>query len=210
VVRYGDDIILLASTADATLQALDESRAFLTQRLKLRLNTHPHPVSSLVVPTGASCVGACRTQSVRQFSAHATRRQTNVVFDMIEEFRPQAVDRVIFGMITKGEALMRDPKEQRLTRETVQKVIRNVLERLATPVPYRRQDKPLQDVIQRYSRVSPRRAVWTYQPDPALLHLDSCQHCRGMWKRRRYRVCSFSANGARISQRTGLSLAASA
>jgi CRISPR-associated protein Cas1 len=71
-----------------------------------------------------------------------------LVFDMIEEFRPQAVDRVIFGMITKGEALLIDPKEQRLTRETVQKVIRHILERLATPVPYRRQDKPLQDVIQ--------------------------------------------------------------
>jgi CRISPR-associated endonuclease Cas1 len=71
-----------------------------------------------------------------------------LVFDMIEEFRPQAVDRVIFGMITKGEEVALDPKANRLTRETVQKVIRNVLERLATPVRYRGQEKPLREIIQ--------------------------------------------------------------
>ena len=71
-----------------------------------------------------------------------------LVFDMIEEFRPQAVDRAIFSMITKGEELAIDPKENRLTRETVRKVIQNVLERLATPVRYRGQKKPLQEVIQ--------------------------------------------------------------
>lgn len=71
-----------------------------------------------------------------------------LVFDMIEEFRPQAVDRAIFGMITKGEEVALDPQTQRLTKETVQKVIRNVLERLATPTPYRGQEKPLQEVIQ--------------------------------------------------------------
>jgi CRISP-associated protein Cas1 len=70
-----------------------------------------------------------------------------LVFDMIEEFRSQAVDRVIFGMITKGEALTLETRTQRLTRETVQKVIRNILERLATPVPYRGQEKPLQEII---------------------------------------------------------------
>ena len=70
-----------------------------------------------------------------------------LVFDMIEEFRPQAVDRAIFGMITKGEALEIDPKTNRLTKETIRKVIQNVLERLATPIRYRSQDKPLQDVI---------------------------------------------------------------
>lgn len=71
-----------------------------------------------------------------------------LVFDMIEEFRPQAVDRVIFSMITKGEELAIDPKTSRLTKETVRKVIQNVLERLATPVRYRSQEKPLQEVIQ--------------------------------------------------------------
>jgi group II intron reverse transcriptase/maturase/CRISPR-associated endonuclease Cas1 len=69
-------------------------------------------------------------------------------FDLIEEFRAQAVDRVVFGMINKGERLEIDPKTGRLTKETVQKLIQNVLERLATPVRYRRQDKPLQEIIQ--------------------------------------------------------------
>ena len=67
---------------------------------------------------------------------------------MIEEFRPQVVDRAIFRMITKGEALAIDPKTNRLTRETIRKLVQNVLERLATPVRYRSQEKPLQDVIQ--------------------------------------------------------------
>jgi CRISPR-associated protein Cas1 len=70
-----------------------------------------------------------------------------LVFDMIEEFRPQAVDRVVFSMITKGERLELDPATGRLTKETVQKLIQNILERLAMPVRYRGQEKSLQDII---------------------------------------------------------------
>jgi hypothetical protein len=69
-------------------------------------------------------------------------------FDLIEEFRAQAVDRVMFGMINKGERVEIDHKTGRLTKETVQKLIQNVLERLATPIRHRRQDKPLQEIIQ--------------------------------------------------------------
>lgn len=68
-------------------------------------------------------------------------------FDLIEEFRAQAVDRVVFGMITKGEALALDAQTGRLTQETVRKLIRNVLERLATLIPYRGQEKSLQEII---------------------------------------------------------------
>ena len=70
-----------------------------------------------------------------------------LVFDMIEEFRTQAVDRVVFSMITKGEHLAIDSKTGQLTKETVQKLIRNVLERLALPVRYRGQEKSLQEII---------------------------------------------------------------
>jgi CRISPR-associated protein Cas1 len=70
-----------------------------------------------------------------------------LAFDLIEEFRAQAVDRAVFGMITKGEALAVDPQTGRLTQATVRKVIQNVLERLAAPVRYRGQRKPLQEVI---------------------------------------------------------------
>jgi CRISPR-associated protein Cas1 len=70
-----------------------------------------------------------------------------LAFDLIEEFRAQAVDRVIFGMITKGERLELDPKTGQLTKATVQKLIQHVLERMATPVRYRGQEKALQDII---------------------------------------------------------------
>jgi CRISPR/Cas system-associated endonuclease Cas1 len=51
-------------------------------------------------------------------------------------------------MINKGERVEIDHKTGRLTKETVQKLIQNVLERLATPIRHRRQDKPLQEIIQ--------------------------------------------------------------
>jgi group II intron reverse transcriptase/maturase/CRISPR-associated endonuclease Cas1 len=70
-----------------------------------------------------------------------------LVYDLIEEFRAQAVDRVVFGMITKGEPLALDTKTGRLTKATIQKLVQNVLERWATPVRYRQQEKPLQEVI---------------------------------------------------------------
>jgi len=70
-----------------------------------------------------------------------------LVFDMIEEFRSQAVDRVVFSMITKGERLEIEPQGGRLTKETVQKLIRNILERLAMPVRYRGQEKSLEEII---------------------------------------------------------------
>ena len=70
-----------------------------------------------------------------------------LVFDMIVEFRSQAVDRVVFSMITKGERLEIDSSTGRLTKETVQKLIQNILERLAMPVRYRGQEKSLQDII---------------------------------------------------------------
>ena len=39
--------LLLASSADAARQALEDGRAFLKQRLKLHLNVHPRPIGSL-------------------------------------------------------------------------------------------------------------------------------------------------------------------
>jgi group II intron reverse transcriptase/maturase/CRISPR-associated endonuclease Cas1 len=76
-----------------------------------------------------------------------------LAFDLIEEFRPQAVDRVVFGMITRGEQVALDPKTGRLTQDTVRKLIQNVLERLATPVRYRSQEKPLQEIIHLQARL---------------------------------------------------------
>ena len=68
-------------------------------------------------------------------------------FDFIEEFRAQAVDRVVLSMITKGEELALEAPTGRLTKATVQKLVTNVLERLATPIRYRGHDQSLQDII---------------------------------------------------------------
>lgn len=71
-----------------------------------------------------------------------------LTFDFIEEFRAQAVDRVVFGMITKGESLALDTSTGHLTKDTVQRLVHNVLERLATPTRYRGQEKSLHEIIQ--------------------------------------------------------------
>jgi hypothetical protein len=47
LVRYADNFILLAPTAKAATQALKDARVFLQQRLKLQLNAHPTPITSL-------------------------------------------------------------------------------------------------------------------------------------------------------------------
>jgi CRISP-associated protein Cas1 len=50
-------------------------------------------------------------------------------------------------MITKGERLEIDSQTGHLTRETVRKLVENILERLATSVRYRSQEKSLQEII---------------------------------------------------------------
>jgi RNA-directed DNA polymerase len=47
LVRYADNFILLGPSVEAIRQVLDESQAFLQQRLKLQLNAHPRPIASL-------------------------------------------------------------------------------------------------------------------------------------------------------------------
>jgi CRISPR-associated protein Cas1 len=79
--------------------------------------------------------------------------KTSLVFDLIEEFRPQAVDRVIFSMITKREPLALDRETGRLTRETVQRVVQNVVERLGTPLRHRGRERALRDVIHDQARL---------------------------------------------------------
>ncbi len=47
LVRYADNFLLLAFSSEAAAQALEDARAFLQQRLRLRLNDHPRPIASL-------------------------------------------------------------------------------------------------------------------------------------------------------------------
>ena len=76
----------------------------------------------------------------------------SLIFDMIEEFRAQAVDRAVFTMITRNEALRIDPKTGLLKEKTRQKLIENVMERLASIVPYRRKKITLDEVIRLQQR----------------------------------------------------------
>ena len=46
-MRYADNFLLLASSSEAATQALEDARAFLQQRLMLRLNDNPRPIVSL-------------------------------------------------------------------------------------------------------------------------------------------------------------------
>jgi len=75
------------------------------------------------------------------------KNKPTLVFDMIEEFRSQAVDRAVFTMFTRGENLDLNCKTGLLTDKSRKKVIENVLLRLASFVPYRGKKLQLAEVI---------------------------------------------------------------
>ena len=77
---------------------------------------------------------------------HAPRAdRPTLVYDLVEEFRVQVVDRVIFGMLGRGEPA--GMEEGRLDGSTRRNVTQNVLERLALPMSFRGGRKPLDDII---------------------------------------------------------------
>ena len=73
-----------------------------------------------------------------------------LVFDLIEEFRQQIVDRTIFAMITKGEKL--EMENNLLSSETRRKLVENVLEKLYTKVHFRGQRRSMNDIIKYQAR----------------------------------------------------------
>jgi len=76
-----------------------------------------------------------------------------LAFDLIEEFRPQAVDRAIFSMLTRGEKLTQEKSGSLLTTDTRKKLISQVLERLGSLMPYRGQKITLEEIIRRQARL---------------------------------------------------------
>ncbi|MBM4289706.1 MAG: CRISPR-associated endonuclease Cas1 [Deltaproteobacteria bacterium] len=76
-----------------------------------------------------------------------------LAFDLIEEFRPQVVDRAIFSMLTRGEKLTQEKSGVLLTLESRRKVITQVIERLGTLNPYRGQKVSLEEIIRRQARL---------------------------------------------------------
>ena len=81
-----------------------------------------------------------------------TGEKPTLVFDLMEEFRPQAVDRVVFSMLTKKEQLNVNQKTGLLEDETRKKMIESLLERQGTAVKYRGEKILLKDIIKKQIR----------------------------------------------------------
>lgn len=69
-----------------------------------------------------------------------------LVYDAVEEFRAQVVDRVIISLINRGEKICQDEKGL-LIKESRDKLVENVFERLNTPVKFRKKQHTLQEII---------------------------------------------------------------
>lgn len=78
-----------------------------------------------------------------------------LLFDLVEEFRPQAVDRVVFSMINRRVELKMD--KGLLTPETRNKIAEGVLERINTVETFRGRSLRLGDIV-----VEQTRAVAAY------------------------------------------------
>lgn len=75
----------------------------------------------------------------------------SLVLDLIEEFRQVAVDRVVFGLATRGFKVEQDA-EGRLTTEARQTYAAHILQHLESRVRFNGQRHPLRQVIQMQAR----------------------------------------------------------
>jgi len=81
----------------------------------------------------------------------AQKGKPTLVFDLIEEFRQQAVDRSVFSLITKGE----DIKIENgfLTNDTKKRVVEKVLERINTVEVFRGKEMRLSQIMKEQASV---------------------------------------------------------
>jgi len=68
-----------------------------------------------------------------------------LVFDLIEEFRTQVVDRVVISMLNRGEKFYLSG--EKLSQESKNKLVENIFERLNTPVRFASQERTIQEII---------------------------------------------------------------
>lgn len=73
------------------------------------------------------------------------------VYDVVEMFRPQVVDRVVVGLIQKGLELDVDSKG-RLTDSTKKLLAKNILERLHRYETYRGESITMLQIIQQQAK----------------------------------------------------------
>jgi len=79
---------------------------------------------------------------------HAPQGEKPVlVFDLVEEFRPQAVDRVVFSMITRNERLRLKKKSGLIADASREKLLQALLERQGTAMRYRGGKMLLKNII---------------------------------------------------------------
>ncbi len=76
--------------------------------------------------------------------------EPTLTYDLIEEFRQQAVDRPVFALITKGEELRIE--KEKLTDETRKKVAGKVLERINTVEVFRAKETRLSQVMKEQAK----------------------------------------------------------
>jgi CRISPR-associated endonuclease Cas1/group II intron reverse transcriptase/maturase len=74
-----------------------------------------------------------------------------LLYDFIEEFRPAAVDRVVFSMLNWGKSY--EVSDQGLTPDTKHDLVRNVVRRLQAPVRYHGESLPLERVMDEQARL---------------------------------------------------------
>ncbi|MCB0275924.1 MAG: CRISPR-associated endonuclease Cas1 [Calditrichaeota bacterium] len=78
---------------------------------------------------------------------HAPQYQKpTLVFDVVEEFRAQVVDRVVLSLINRREKVV--VKEGQLTQGSKNLLVENIFERLNTPESHRGKRRTLQEIIQ--------------------------------------------------------------
>jgi group II intron reverse transcriptase/maturase/CRISPR-associated endonuclease Cas1 len=97
---------------------------------------------------------------------HALRDgKPTLTYDLIEEFRPQAVDRPVLAMINRGEPVATD-NEGRLTPETRRLLIARIQDRLGSLIRYRGRQRTLDEIIHDQARVLAHHLMGeaTYRP----------------------------------------------
>lgn len=70
-----------------------------------------------------------------------------LVYDLVEEFRPQAVDRVIFSMLTKNEKMQLNKKTGFIDEQSRKRLLEALLERQGAPLNYHGEKTLLKNVI---------------------------------------------------------------
>ncbi len=93
------------------------------------------------------------------------RNKPGLVFDFIEEFRQQAVDRVVIAFITKGETY--EMKNGRLSDNTRKRIAQKVLERLNNVEKFRNTETRLSEIIRMQANNLHKRItgkIKTYKP----------------------------------------------